>query len=122
MMQMASRRAAPGVVRHGTARQLADVGIGYTASGAGEYTRQAAHAAAGIKMNSHAPRKDRGRDFPGKRYPTMSLGEKIAFQASALAKLNIDLILETSAEKRAKIAKNVDIKTRFLERLKLGRA
>jgi hypothetical protein len=70
-------------------------------------------------LPSHASRKDRGRDFEGPRYPTLSLGEKIAFQTTALVKLNIDLILETNPDKQAKLRKNVEIKTKFLDRLKV---
>jgi hypothetical protein len=111
-------RAAPKVIQHGTAKQLADVGVGYTASGASEHSRNAAHSANDIKLASHTPRKQRDRTFGGPRYVTLSLGEKIAFQTSALAKLNIDLILEKNSERRAKLQKNIAIKSAFLERLK----
>jgi hypothetical protein len=37
----------PGVVSVGTARDLANVGVGYTGSGASEHTRQAAHGKGG---------------------------------------------------------------------------
>jgi hypothetical protein len=38
---------APGVIRHGTPRDLADHGVGYTASGASEHTRESAHGKTG---------------------------------------------------------------------------
>ena len=114
---MAAR--APRLIQHGTAKDLADVGAGYVASGASEHSRQAAHSANDIKFTSHVPRKQNDRRvFGGPRYPALSLGEKIAFQSSALAKLNMDLLLEKSPERRAKIETNIGIKTKFLERLK----
>src|SRR6185312_3246603 len=61
-------RAAPKVIQHGTAKQLADFGVGYTASGASEHSRHAAHSANDIKFASHTPRKQRDTTFGGPRY------------------------------------------------------
>jgi hypothetical protein len=106
-------RAAPGVARHGTARDLAAVGVGYSASGASEHSRHSAHSA-NIKMRSDVEPNPRGTKITGPR----SHGELIAENVKKLAALQVRLQTETDVTKRDKIIKGIVIKTKFLERLK----
>jgi hypothetical protein len=94
---MAAR--GPGVVRHGTARDLADKAMGYVASGTSEHTRQISHA--NIKLGD------------GKRTDGRLLRET----AKELAKLEHKLTCETDPVRRAKCAKNVSIKRSFLAKI-----
>jgi hypothetical protein len=105
-------RAAPKVTRRGTAADLANLGVGYSASGASEHTRQAAHST-NVKMRSYeepAPPKWH-QDGP-------TLGEKIADQAKKLAALHMRLRFERDPERCEKVRKNIEIKTKYLAKLK----
>jgi hypothetical protein len=105
-------KRAPGVVTHGTAKQAADVGIGYTASGVSEHSRQIAHST-NTKMQGYVE-PEPPRWLQGD--PT--LDEKIADQTKKLAALRARLKTERDPERRAKVMKNIEIKTRFIAQLK----
>jgi hypothetical protein len=105
-------RRAPGVVTHGTAKQAADVGIGYTASGVSEHSRQIAHST-NIKMHGYVEPAPPQWTRSG---PTVA--EKIADQEKKLAALHMRLRTERDPERRAKVTSNIEIKTRFIAQLK----
>lgn len=100
-----------GVVRHGTAREHAALDGAFSASGTSEYSRHAAHAA-DMKLPHWTPTPRH------KPRPHLELGEKIAEQAMLLGSLYMRLRTERSEDRRTKIRKDIDIKSRFLEKLK----
>ena len=108
-------RAAPGVIRSGTAQELAALGTGYSASGVSEHSRHVSHGVRNIKGENYVPPK---APF-WTRSDKQLLGEKIAEQATLLSALHMRLRSEASRERRAKITKDIEIKTKFLERLKI---
>src|SRR5258708_39209645 len=95
----------PGVIRVGTAKELAD--IGYVANGASEHSRNAAHSV-NIKTASYVV-------GPGKFRGPRSHGELIAENAQKLAALHMSLRTERDPELCKKLQKNIDIKSKFLE-------
>lgn len=110
---MAARPITPGVIRHGTARDLDNLGIGYSASGSSEHSRHAAHS-----QNTKTAGYVEPKPPLWARTEREQLGEKIAKQAKFLAALHMRLRTETSPERAAKFGKDIEIKTRFLEKLK----
>jgi hypothetical protein len=106
-------RRAPGVVTHGTAKDLADVGVGYTASGASEHSRQSAH--------NGRPRDEFANDFRPERPANLSHGELIARTAKQIAKLNGDILLEDNRARREKLRHRLDLKKQVFERLQSER-
>jgi hypothetical protein len=100
----------PGAVTHGTARDLADHGAGYSANGESQFSRQSASTADSVKLPSYAPRQQRADK---KKSPEALL----KFQRSALARLRYDLSMATSTIRRQKIENNLAIKTRFIATL-----
>jgi hypothetical protein len=103
-------RAAPGVVRHGTAKNLADVGQGYSANGESEHSRQSAHGGSDKRQRLTTPPKWVRGD--------LTVGELIEKNAKQLAKLNSHILLERDPDRKANIQKQAEIKSRFLARLK----
>jgi hypothetical protein len=97
----------PRVFVHGTARNLADVAIGYTSNGESMYTRNVAHSA-NVRLPGAVPKR-RGK------HTTEAL---IAEHTSALAKLKGDLLISDSPTKRARLEKSISIKTNFVQRLR----
>lgn len=103
-------RRPPGVISQGTARQLAELpDAAYSANGESQFSRQSA-STPNIRTQSYAPRQQRADQ---KKTPEALL----KFQRSALAKLRYDLSMAKDATKRAKIAKNIGIKSRFIATL-----
>jgi hypothetical protein len=98
---MAARRA-PGIRTHGSAGQLADHGVGYSANGESEFSRAAA-STPNIKLSA------------GKRTD----GRLIRETERELRKLQQRAREERDPKKLEKISSNVTIKTGFLARLKL---
>jgi hypothetical protein len=96
---------APRVVRTGTAKELAEAGIGYTSNGVSEHSRHSSKAKAEYDFHPRAP-KD------------LTPGELLVRTSQQLAKLTIDLRLETSPEKVARIRRDIKCKTELFERLK----
>jgi hypothetical protein len=101
-------RVAPGVVRHGTAKNLADVGQGYSANGESEFSRQSAHSANAVKMRGNSPKTT------GKR----TTAEIIAQNETQLAKLRGNLLIENNPARIAKMKRDLEIKSAFVARLK----
>jgi hypothetical protein len=102
-------KTAPGVFRHGTARQEADKAVGYVSSGAGEFSRKSARASLrGFAAISRASRKANGDD---KR-------EFLALTVKRIEELNCDLSLETDPHRRAKLERDLDCKLSLAERLR----
>jgi hypothetical protein len=104
---MPSRTHRPGVTTRGTAKDLADHGVGYSSNGEGEYSRRSAQAPE-VTMVGFVP-KGRGKQT------TPAL---IAEHTSLLAKLRGEMLLETDPARLAKLKKNFDIKQRFVDRLR----
>src|SRR5260221_127510 len=98
---MVSRRTAPGVIRQGTAGQLADHGTGYSANGESQFSRQSASAPV-IKLGE------------GKR----THGRLIRDTEKELAKLEQREREEREPMRLAKIRANYCIKSAFLAKLK----
>lgn len=93
------------VRRSGTAKELSERAVGYSASGESQHTRQAAHG------NGHLP-----------GYVTTTRGKRTRDQLieqhkSLLAKLRGDILIEDNKTRRAKLEKNLEIKRKFLDRL-----
>ena len=105
---MASK--APGVIRHGTARDLADHGVGYTASGESEYSRHSANAKNQTQMER---RHEHGRAPRASK----NVHELLARANYELRKLKIEISLESSRERLTKLQKDLAIKTAFIARL-----
>ena len=104
--------ARPRVFTVGTARDLADHAAGYSASGESEFSRQIAHSA-NVKLAGYVEPKAP----QWTRTAREALGEKIAKQTQFLAALHMKLRFEPDEERRAKIRKNIEIKTRYLAKL-----
>lgn len=96
-----------GVIVRGTAREIAEHGTGYSANGEGEYSRRVA-SAPNVKMRGHVA-KTRGK------HSQVAL---IAENESLLARLRGEIAIETDPARLAKLKKNFEIKTRFVERLR----
>jgi hypothetical protein len=99
----------PGVTSVGTARDLAEKGLGYAANGIGEYSRHSAHSQ-NIKLPGYV---EHGPKVRGPRAPGQLLGETI----KALAKLERDARTERDLTRLAKLKKNIGIKSAFIARL-----
>lgn len=101
---------ALGVVRVGTARDLADHGVGYSANGESEHTRHAAH--------SQQKREHAARDRPTR--PTRGgAREHFARVSKKIAKLRGDISLEKNAERRARLQHDFELKSVLLLRLEI---
>src|ERR1700737_4954471 len=93
--------AAPGVVKHGSAKNLADHGAGYSANGESEFSRQSAHAP-NVSLKK------------GKRTD----GRLIRETEKALRKLKYRASEERDPTRLMKLEKNIAIKSAFLDRLR----
>jgi hypothetical protein len=98
----------PGVITHGTAKDLADSGVGYVAGGEGEYSRNSARPGRGINLADGGKR-------PRTDYRLIRQNEK------ALAKLERSMAVEADPAKLEKLRKSHAIKTRFIQRLQQGK-
>jgi hypothetical protein len=98
--------ARPGVVRRGTARDLADHDAGYSANGESEHSRRAA-SAPNFTTRSHVARTK------GKH----TSADLIAENKSLLAKLRGEILTETNPARLAKLRRNLEIKSRFVAKL-----
>jgi hypothetical protein len=90
---------------HGTAKNLADHGVGYTSNGESEYSR-----------NSARPGRDINLADGGKR--PRDDNRLLRETEKELAKLERSLARETNSIRLAKLRKNLEIKTLFIVRLK----
>lgn len=100
----------PGVTQHGTAKQLADNGVGYTASGESEWSRQAA-SNGNAKMQSAEPDQVRGV------FKSKPKEDLIYRNRHAIRKLARKMKTETDPIKLAKLKKHYEIKSMFLSKL-----
>ena len=89
-----------GVVTHGTAKQNAEHSTGYSPNGESQHSRQIAHV--NIKLGE-SKRTD---------------GRLIREQSGALAKLRFKASIEMDPARLAKIRKDIEIKSRFVAKLK----
>jgi hypothetical protein len=94
-------------VSRGTAAELAEHPNGYVQNGLSIYTRRIAHA---------RPINATGRE-KSKRAPLL-LAELINKNEIELGSLQARLHFEVDSGRRAKILKNIGIKSKFLERLR----
>jgi hypothetical protein len=94
------------VSRSGTAKELARGSTGYSASGESQHSRQAAHGG-NMKLPGYV------ENVRGKR----TRGQLIEQHKSLLAKLRGDILIEDNKARRAKLERNFEIKTKFLNRL-----
>jgi hypothetical protein len=108
---MAQRR--PGVISVGTPRD-GDKALGYVASGSSEFTRHSAHSQ-NTKLASYHESKPKVR---GPRSPTQLIAENI----KALEKLKWQASRETNPERKTKLEKSIEIKSRFLATLQRDNA
>jgi hypothetical protein len=90
---------SPGVRRHGTARQEAEHDAAYSANGESQYSRQVAST----------PKLGEGKRTDGRL---------IREQSGALAKLRFKASIEMDPARLAKIGKDIEIKSKFLAKLK----
>ena len=91
-----------GVFRRGTAAELADHAIGFSANGESMWSR-----------NSANPKGDGKRN----RRRSYSPEEEISVSKTALAKLHQSAGTETDPVKLTKLRKNIEIKTRYIAKL-----
>ena len=99
---------ARSIIKRGTARDSAEHGVGYVASGESQYSRNVA-ASANIKLGGYAePERD-----------DKSIRSLIDHQEKLLKRLRENLAREINPERRAKLQKDYEIKTRFVMKLRL---
>ncbi len=87
--------------------EVAERAPGYTANGESQFSRQAAHS---VPKMASRPYRVKGRPH--------TLAELIVRTEADLRFLHCDLRLEDDKARRAKIAKNLEIKRQFLEKLR----
>jgi hypothetical protein len=104
-------RVAPGVVRHGTAKNLAGHDGGYSASGESQFSRQSAHSA-NVKTRGYV------ENHPAKVSGPRSHGELIAENERALAKIRAQLATENNPARLVKLKRDLEIKSAFVARLR----
>ena len=102
-------RAVPGVRRHGTAKDLADHGVGYVSSGEGEFSRRAA-SSGNINLRGNVSRR-KGRS------PNASVADQIAYQQSELARIRGNLLLTNSPAKMVALKDLVEKKRVHIAKL-----
>jgi hypothetical protein len=95
----------------GTAKELADNGVGYVASGEGEWSRNRAKAD-NVRLRGYMP-PPRNRTRAPKQYAT-----DIRCNEIELSRLERALTVERNPARVAKLRKNIAIKSAFVERLK----
>jgi hypothetical protein len=83
---------------------------GYSGSGESIYTRRAARTGHGVLLKGQVANETRGT-----RPRRVIIEENLA----QLSKLRCELLIEDDAARRAKLEKNIDIKSRFVARIKL---
>lgn len=98
--------------KHGTPAEIAGHSEGYTASGEGEYSRRASHGKHAFRFVGRGPRK-----VPGKH----SLDELITECERRLEWTEAELKIETDPQRRIKLARDLEIRGKFLTRLLLER-
>jgi hypothetical protein len=100
------------VIVRGTAKDLADHGVGYVSTGEGQWTRQAAQP--GNTKLAHFHENAPGtRRFRGPR----SKADSLRLNEAELVRLRNAASFETNPTRLAKLRKNIDIKSTFLRRL-----
>jgi hypothetical protein len=97
----------------GTARESAEHGEGFSANGESQYSRRAAQPD-NIKMRGF----HEGERGTGKYRGPRSIADNIRFIETELRQVQTALIHETAPERIAKLKKKIEIKTRFLDRLR----
>jgi hypothetical protein len=95
----------------GTARDLADHGVGYVASGEGEYSRQSARPDQ-VRMNSYVPPP---RWKPGQQHPN---AKDIGFHEVAIETMQRRLTVEKDPKRIAKLKRDIEAKTKFVAKLR----
>lgn len=103
-------RKPPGVIRTGTARDLADHGVGYTANGESEHSRRAAQPGSNVTLRSGAGLLN----IKGRRTVELNL----ACNEVEVLRMKAALCTETNPTRRQKLVKNLEIKGAFCERLR----
>jgi hypothetical protein len=99
---------APNVTRHGSPRDLADHAVGYSANGESQHSRQSAHSQ---QKSEHA-----ARDRPMR--PTRGgAREFFARTTKQIAKLRGDISLEPNLDRKAKLQRDLELKTALALRL-----
>lgn len=94
-------------MKRGTAQELAEHGVGYVASGEGQYSRNVA-SSANIKLGGYRePETD-----------DKSISSLIAHQTKLLQRLREKLAREIDPVRRAKLQKDFEIKARFIVKLR----
>jgi hypothetical protein len=101
-MRAADMQRRPTVIRGTSARDLAEHGLGYSANGESQYSRNAAATAANIVLSK------------GKRTDGRLLREN----ENQLAKITRRLAIETDPAKIMKLRQDREIKTRFVNKLR----
>jgi hypothetical protein len=99
---------------HGTARDLADHGVGYTASGEGEWSRSVARPG-NIKLNGYdepIPRYITHQPHPRTHIP----GDTIGLYRHQIKKMKARLREETDPARIAKLHLGIKIKTDLIAR------
>jgi hypothetical protein len=104
----------PGVVSHGTARDLADHSVGYSASGESQFSRNAASTGGGRDADQ-LPDSIKGRYAPDRK------SNLIFRNRQEIRKIARKIKDETDPAKLAKLKKNYAIKSMFLAKLERAR-
>jgi hypothetical protein len=100
-----------GLIKRGTADEIASAVGGFSANGESAWSRSAARS---------GKARDGEQDRPP-RPKNLSRDELIARTTKRIAKLRCDISLETGAVRRAKLERDLAIKSELLTRLKAER-
>ena len=104
---------APGVVRQGTADDLAKTGDGLSANGVSQYTRESAHAANRLKTPSYRERRGQWTRTEQEKHAFLIRRSEIE-----LGRLRDKLEATRDNDRRKKYSSDIAIKTGFIAKLK----
>ena len=97
---------SPATLTTGTAKENAEHDEGFSANGESQFSRRAAH-----------PDNVRLQGYKRPR-PKMALAADIGFNVIEIERMQRALTVERDPKRIAKLRKNIEIKTKFVERLK----
>jgi hypothetical protein len=110
-----------GVIKRGTAAEGAAFTDGFSASGEGQWSRQAASVGGNVKTASFVDPKPPGTGTSRIRGPR-SKEQLLTENRAALEKLRQRVRRENVPARIVRLKSQIEIKTRFIERLELGDA
>lgn len=106
-----SARRKPKVIVRGTAKEIAERAPGYSGNGASEFSREAAQGVRPRMTVNDSPRNE------PKPHVYLLQHQLIAKNDRELSHIQKRLLVETDPERRKKLQRDLEIKSRFLSRL-----